>query len=372
VGLQFIGIAALMPSLREVFLFTYTEVGMLLGLFMIMGIVLSIPSGMIASRIGDRRTLSIGLIALIAGGGLAATSSGFFTMLLGRIMGGIGAVFVTVIAAKILSDWFSGREISTAMGFLGLSWPIGIALGLSILPGLESWLGWRIAMLVTVLLPVCALLVTLALRDLGRSVEHRTETSREPAALWSISTHEFRAILAGSFAWPLMSSGGYVVFSSYAPELLMGQGLSHTEAGLAVGLLSWLFMITIPLGGYLADRSERGDVLFWIGCLASAVTINLVPVVGPVVLWVAATAIMGITVGPIMALPGVLLSPASRPTGLGIFYTTYYLGTVLLPAIGGWLLDATGTAQSAVWFAAGCLVVAPNSLVLCRYIERRV
>lgn len=372
VGLQFISIAALMPVVRTELELTYTQVGILLGLFMVTGIFLSIPSTMIASRLGERRTLFIGLASLIVGGVVAAVAGDFLTMLSGRVLGGVGAVFITVTAAKILTDWFTGREISTAMGFLGLSWPIGIALGLSLLPGLTAWIGWRLAVLATALLPVCAFLAAVTIKEFGDRAGSEPEPDRAAGTLWSISRHEFWAILAGSVAWPLMSSGGYVVFSSYAPELLMGQGLSHTEAALAIGLLSWLLMITIPAGGYLADRVGRGDLLFWVGCLVSAVAIVLVSISGPVLLWVVLTATVGITVGPIMALPGSLLSPASRPTGLGIFYTTYYLGTVLLPAFGGWLLDAAGSAVWVIWFSSGCLVAAPLSLVFCRHLQRKL
>ena len=372
IGLQFIAIAALMPIVRMELGLNYTQVGLLLGLFMVTGIFLSIPSGMIARRLGDRRTLFIGLISLIVGGGVAAASDGFGTMLAGRVLGGVGAVFITVTAAKILADWFTGREISTAMGFLGLSWPIGIALGLSLLPGLETWLGWRLAILMTIFLPMCAFIVVVMIKALGKFKDTELEAGTPKTALWSISRKELWAIVAGAFAWPLMSSGGYVVFSSYAPELLIAQGLSNEEAGLAIGLLSWLFMITIPVGGYLADRYGRGDFLFWFGCLASALAIAFVPIGDLPVLWVVLTAIMGITVGPIMALPGDLLTPASRSTGLGVYYTVYYLGTVVLPALGGWLLDVTGSPAWVVWYSSACLVTAPLSLLLCRRMQRRL
>jgi len=291
-------------------------------------------------------------------------------MLAGRILGRVGAVFTTVTAAKILTDWFQGREITTAMGFLGLSWPIGIALGLSILPSLAIWFDWRLAMQATMALPVIAVVVALLFPRLGRSLADIPDR-REPTALWSISRPELLTILAGSAAWPLMSSGGYVVFSSYAAELITAQGLTLAQAGLALGVLSWLFMVTIPLGGWIADRWGQGDRLIWTGCLLSALTIALVPMGGPILIWVTLTAVMGLTVGPLMALPGQILSTASRATGLGIYYSVYYLGTVLFPAFAGWLLDITGQAAWVVWFASACLVVAPLFVVWARSLHAR-
>lgn len=366
IGPQFIAIAALMPQVRADLALSYTQIGLLLGLFMVAGVFLAVPSAMIGALLGDRRALFLGLAAMIAAPIVASSADGFAWLLAGRVLGGVGAVFVTVTAAKILADWFTGREIATAMGYLGLSWGLGIAIALSVLPGLALWIGWRGAFLATAAMPVTAGLLILALGSLGRR-SHAAERPRP----WVISGREAVAVLTGAVAWPLMSSGGYVVFSSYAPQLLTDGGLTQAKAGALVGVLSWLFLVTIPLGGHLADRFRRGDAQFVLGCLLSAGAIALVPVTGPTLVWIVLAAAMGVTVGPIMALPGDLLSPASRATGLGLFYAVYYGGTVLLPAAAGWLLDASGRPAWVVWAAALCLLAAPLPLGLCRLLQRR-
>lgn len=370
IGFQFISIAALIPQLKESLGLDYTQIGMLLGLFMLTSVFLSLPSGMMASRLGDRTALWIGLASLVTGSIVVGLSSTFSMALAGRLIGGIGAVFTTVTAAKLLIDWFSGREMSTAMSLLGVTWPIGIALGLSLLPMIESWAGWRTAVLVTAILPGLASLLTIAVPIVPPA---RSEPPKDaaPAVLWSIKRREFWTIIAGGAAWPLMSAGGYVVFTSYAPGLLISQGETPVSAGLTISLLSWLFIVTIPFGGFLADRTGRNDLMFWGGCLASAAAVAMVPVGGPVVLWVILISLMGFTVGPVMALPGEVLTPASRSTGVGLYYTLYYLGTTGLPALGGWLLEVTGAAPAVIWFSAACLVVAPFSLLALRLLQRR-
>ena len=77
-----------------------------------------------------------------------------------------------------------------------------------------------------------------------------------------------------------------MVFTSYAPEWLIEKGASHTTAGLSISLLSWLIILTIPLGGYLSDRTGRGDLMFWGGCLLSATAIAMVPLSEPLELWI--------------------------------------------------------------------------------------
>ena len=111
--------------------------------------------------------------------------------------------------------------------------------------------------------------------------------------------------------------------------------------------------------------------MFWGGCLLSAAAIAMVPLAEPLELWIILAAALGLTVGPVMALPGEILTPESRGTGLGVYYTMYYLGTGCLPAIAGWLQDMTGSAVTAIWFSAFCLLIAPIFLMGFRWLQSR-
>ena len=373
VGFQFIAVAAQMPQLRADLHFDYSQIGVLLGVFMIAGAFLSLPSGMIANKFGDRRTIQIGLVALVIGGAIFGTGNSFNAALIGRIIGGFGAVFITVPAAKILTDWFVGKEMATAMSVLGVAWPVGIAAGMSLLPFINVWSDWRVAVYVTAAVPALAIMLVSILPASGESTKADSAPAI-PAArppLWSINRREFWIIMAGGAAWPLMSTGGYVVFSSYAPIMLIDRGISHTSAALIISILSWLLILIIPLGGYLTDRTGKKDLMFWGGCLTAAAAIAMVPIMEPVALWVILSAILGITVGMVMALPGEVLSPESRATGLGLYYTLYYIGTGILPVIAGWIQDTMGSASFVIWFSAACLSLAPLSLLVFRILQSR-
>ena len=127
----------------------------------------------------------------------------------------------------------------------------------------------------------------------------------------------------------------------------------------------------MPRSISMTDRTGKKDLMFWGGCLAAAAAIAMVPVMDPVEMWVVLSAILGFTVGMVMALPGEALSPESRATGLGLYYTIYYIGTGILPAIAGWIQDVTGSAAFVIWFSAVCLAIAPFSLLAFRVLQRR-
>ncbi len=370
VGFQFIAVAALMSQLQNDLQLGYGEIGLLLGSFMITAIFLSIPNSIVATFLGDRVTLLGGLGALVIGGIILAESSDFSTALVGRLFGGIGAVFITVTGAKVLTDRFAGKEIATAMSFLGVAWPVGIALGLSVLPFATQWQDWRAAVYLTIVLPAVAA-VTLSIMPV--TPEKASERGGEPASqFWKISRREFRLVILGGLAWTLMSSGGYVVFSSFAPVYLAEQGVTQAEAGLMVSILSWLIIVTIPLGGYLVDRTGQGDKAIWIGCLVAAAAIAMIPVGGPIIVWIVLSAALGITVGAVMALPSEVLSTNSRATGMGVFYTLYYAGTAGLPALAGWLHEITDNVEAVIWFSAVCLVLSPITLLAFRKLQQRM
>ncbi|MEE8433280.1 MAG: MFS transporter, partial [bacterium] len=333
VGVLFIAVAALMPFIKADLGLNYTEVGILLGIFMISGVFLSLPSGMIATRLGDRGALWIGMASLLASSVLVAWSPTFAVALIGRLMGGLGAVFITVIASKIVIDWFTGKEIATAMSLLGVTWPIGFGLGMSLLPLLNGWMGWRMALLLTGALPVLAFLLTLTvpLTASSTTVSSTTGPSTEPPSaprsapqaageaegavprkpLWVIGKKEFWVILTASLAWPLMNGGGYISFTSYAPLLLIERGSTPAAATAVISLQSWIFVLTIPIFGFVADRTGRGDLMYWLGTLIPAAAIAMTPVAGPMLLWLVPISLMGMTVGPIMAFPGDVLSERS-------------------------------------------------------------
>ena len=235
------------------------------------------------------------------------------------------------------------------------------------LPWFSGWLDWRAAVYLSILLPALAAL-TIVFMPLGLT---KAGPMAHQPRLWTISRREFWLILAGGLAWPRMSSGGYVVFSSFAPIYVAGQGIAQAEAGFLVSILSWLIIVTIPLGGYIVDRTGRGDTAIWAGCLIAAAAIAMIAIGGPVIVWIVLSAILGITVGAVMAIPAEILSANSRATGMGLYYTIYYCGTGGLPAVAGWLHAATGNVETAIWFSAICLLLSPVSLMAFRYWQRR-
>jgi hypothetical protein len=137
-AIQFQSVAAIAPIVMNEFGVGPGDVGLLIGLYLAPDPIIALPGGEIGRRYGDKSAVLFGL-ALTVGGGLMMVFTTTWSWLLGtRLLAGVGGVLLNVLMAKMVADWFSGKEIATAMAIFVNSWPVGIALALVILPPLAS------------------------------------------------------------------------------------------------------------------------------------------------------------------------------------------------------------------------------------------
>src|SRR5205085_12647642 len=129
-GFQFQTVASTGPFLLDALAIDFTTLGVLIGLYMLPGIVIALPGGMLGQRFGAKRMVLAGLAMMAIGGAIMGASSSFVAAAAGRLLSGTGAVLFNVLVTKMIADWFAGREITTAMATLVSSWPLGLALGL--------------------------------------------------------------------------------------------------------------------------------------------------------------------------------------------------------------------------------------------------
>ena len=160
-GFQFQSIAAVGPAFIDQSIITHTELGVLIGIYLLPGVLFAIPGGWLGQRFGDKRVVLFGLTMMMLGGALIARFNTYEIMLFGRLISGLGAVLLNVLTTKMVADWFAESRIAMAMGFLISSWPLGIAIALLIMGPLEQMIGLKWAFIVPV--TVCAIALFLVL-----------------------------------------------------------------------------------------------------------------------------------------------------------------------------------------------------------------
>lgn len=368
-AMQFQSIPPISTLLVEKLGFNYTQIGVLIGLFMFPGIFIALLGGLLGQRFGDKAVVLAGLGLQALGAVVFANAAAFPMAFAGRLLGGVGVVLLNVQLTKIVNDWFAGREISTSMGILMTAWPFGIALAFSTLGYVGVAWGWRAAVYLTAGYSALSLvLVALLYHDLSM-VAPKAASTRPP--LWAISHRELVLVVSAGLVWGLPNAG-FIVLIGFMPALLVSGGMEVARAGFMVSLISWITIGSIPLGGWLTDSTGRVDAFIIAGVLLNALFIVLLPLGASVLVCVL---LLGLTIGgwpgAIMTLPGQTLSPQGRSTGFGVFYTVYYIVMAALAPVAGWLRDCTGQAKVSVMFGGALMVLTVAGLAAFRGLQRR-
>src|SRR5947199_8502959 len=110
-AVQFQAVASAGPFLIAALAIDYALIGLLIGLHSLPGVAIAIPGGVIGQRFGARRIALIGLALMVLGGIIVGFAQSFAAAAAGRTVLGVGAVLFNVLATKMITDWFAGREI---------------------------------------------------------------------------------------------------------------------------------------------------------------------------------------------------------------------------------------------------------------------
>ena len=359
-AMQFQAIGALSPALADRYGIGLAEIGVLIGLYMIPGLVFALPGSAIGQRFGEKPVVVVACGLMGAGALAMATTDSWSMFLAGHLLAGLGGVLVNILMTKMVADWFVGAEITTALAIFINSWPLGIALALVLFPPMAASFGVASAFwLLTALALVVGLSVALFYRSPeGVSAKGGVRDWPRGAAL--------HALLSAGLCWGAFNGGLAILFGLGTP-LLVEQGASPEAAARGTSLILWVLVLAAPCGGFLADRTGRGSEMIVVGVLGLAILSPMVLVEGLAVpVFVAYGVVSGLVAGPIMSLPARALGPDARIVGMGLFFSVYYAVFIIAPALAGGIADATGSIGAAFWCAAVLQAVALLGLGLYR------
>jgi MFS family permease len=349
-GFQFQAVAAVAPLMVAELQLTWVQLGSLIGLYMLPGAVFALPGGVLGQRFGDRRIVVASLALMVAGGFVTAAAHGFVVAAAGRLVSGAGAVLMNILLAKMVADWFTGRELSTAMGIMLTSWPVGLGIATATLGALATQASWRVAIVATALVAAFGLvLIAFVYRDPPRAPDHAAKAAERRVRL---SGREIGLATSGGFAWGCFNAS-LVAIIAFGPGLLIARGVSLPDAGFVVSLAIWLTMVSVPIGGLLTDRLGRPNLLIVAGSLVAAFFTVLLPALThPMLAFCLVGLAIGAPPGALMALLPKAVASERLATTLGVYYTTYYVVMAVVQLAAGAVRDVFASPAAPIVFAA--------------------
>jgi MFS family permease len=339
-------------------------VGVILGGYHIVGLVLSLPAGAASERWGSGRVMLTGCLLAAAGTLVIAASRGLALLAAGLVIGGIAQIMIS-IGTQVETIRSVPREaVVHAVGrfffFTSFAQIIGPALG-ALLVGEANY---RVVFLAGAALSAVAAAASVV--PARRAVDPEGVLARPPALEAVASTLRdrpgIRAALIVTLAGDLLMS----FWSSFYPLLL-------STRGYGVGAIATYFSVRAvantaarPMITLLIARRPRTHVLVASLLAAAAVTAAMPFVRSPLVMG-AVVLLHGLASGIFFTLAaGVIASgfpPESAGVGVGTRILMSRTGVILGPILLGLVAQSLGYPAA---FVAGAAVIGATALLYAR------
>ena len=348
-----ISVSPLLPFIKSDLGLTYAEAGLLFSTPTILMSVFGFPGGWLADTIGMKRTLTLGLVLILAGAALRATAPGFGMLVLWTALLGAGMGISGPGLTRMVKDRFADLP-GTATGI----YTSGIVMGATLAtwltyPYLLRWTGsWKGTFWVWSAVALFALLGWVLLDPSG---DGAGRGAPKIAGIWRDRT-----------VWKLniiFLAQGFVFYSlaSWIPTYYHELGLALKTSTRILAVFIFLNLPSSLIIPYVSDKTGGTKTSLIVSCailLPAALGMSFFPLA---LTWVYPF-LMGSAMGGILALSFALplqyVEPRLVGSVAGANLLVGYGGTFAGPIIIGWVHDLTGG------FTGGWLLVIASIVLL--------
>jgi MFS family permease len=313
---------------------TSSQIGLIIGLFAAMAMLMRPPSGWLIDSRGTRPILLIGMavFSLASLGYLAVRTVEPILAL--RLFHGIGMGLFPTAATVVIAELAPPMRRGEAMGWFGITNSIGLVVGPVLGPWIAAHLGFPVLFLLAASVAglgfACIFLVPAGPRPMRASRPPR------PGDFFS------RAAVLPSFILLLLYIP-YGMVVAFIPLVAKMRGLENP------GLFYMAFAVAMLLvrakAGEISDRRGRATVILP-GMILTGVSFLVLGLTSGSAAMLTGAAILGLGFGSaqpaLMAFTTDRVAPEERGKAMGTFYTAWELGIASGAAGAGWLLNVTG------------------------------
>ncbi|MEG0301793.1 MFS transporter [Gordonibacter sp.] len=242
--------------------FTDENVGWVMSMFGIIGVVLAFPAGAILNKLGIKKSLIITAASLAIGSALGAVATNAGMLLASRVVEGIGMGLISVVGPAAIATIIPRAKQGLAMGLWAVWFPAGTVFAFNTAPALSAALGWRSVWWMAAVLSVAAL-VFAALCYAQPPAEKTAEEAGAPAA--ALRKPDMRSILLvaiGFMVWNMFNAGAIGGF--YPTFLQTVHAMDPQTAGFVASITNICVLFLGPISGVVSDKlgTRKGLLVF--------------------------------------------------------------------------------------------------------------
>lgn len=322
-------------------------VGLLVGGYALTQMALQVPFGSLSDKFGRKNTMTFGLIVFIIGSLICAQATDIYTMLIGRLVQGSGAV--GAVATAMISDFTTEEKRGHAMAIMGGMIGVAFAISMVISPILSSKFGLASLFYLSAALTFACIVLLYTVVPKESKIHHHD--AKAPFLNLITQKNLFIMNITNLMQKMLMSAAFVAI-----PIVLVNH-LGYDSSKLWIVYLAAMIFgfISMGLAGFLGDargHSKKllliGVVLFIISYLDFAFSKNSL------------TFIIGVTLffigfnlhEPIMqSCASKFALAAQKGAALGVFNAFGYAGSFLGGAVGGYFLHKFNISYLAIFYS---------------------
>ncbi len=342
----FLALPAMFLELKAEFGVSYTELGLAMTAYNLLGGLAQAPVGFLVDRWGPRRMLLAGLCLNAGAFALIGVADTYWLLLVLCVLAGMGNSVFHPADYSILSGSIGEERMGRAFSVHTFAGFLGGACAPIVMLAIAAAADWRTAFIATGLVGLAVWAIMLK-----RSGMFAGETSSAPASSSDVTDKRGLRLLMtapvllflGFFTTYGMAGGGLIAF--IASGLINLHGISDDWANMA--LTGHLFGIVggVLIAGLIVDRYRRHGITA-AGAMILACVFVLLPLIAglPAVALVGVMTVVGIGLGLVLPPRDLMIREMTPPgqTGkvFGFVFVGYALGSSVAPLLFGWLLDA--------------------------------
>lgn len=229
---------------------------MMFALFLIGAGLFQIPAGMLAARIGSRRTSIFGLLLMGSSAALIYVAPDLYVIIALRFITGVAAAFFFSSGISVIS-YLQPDRVQRNIAYYNGFFAFGAGVGILPFTFLIDLIGWRPALSLGGLITMIVAIIALSLVPEG----HDRST---------VTTSSFSAKLTDRYIWLISAGmGGYYalnfVLGEYFKPYIMFLGYPGTEASIVASLTLFTGLVGAMLIGHFAKadpiRQITGTIL---------------------------------------------------------------------------------------------------------------